>query len=224
MHRILVVEDERRMRELIADYLEEEGFEVVQAGHGEEAIAKLRVHPPGLIILDIMMPGMDGFEVCRRIREESDAVIVMLTAKSEDEDKLYGYELGADDYVTKPFSPKVLTAKVKALLNRWDRRGGEHSQEREWPELAIDENAHEVRLNGRLLPLSPKEYDLLLFFSGKPNMVWTREVLLDQIWGMDYFGDVRTVDTHIKRLRQKLGDKACWIQTVRGNGYKFQYM
>ncbi|MBP1967164.1 response regulator [Paenibacillus aceris] len=218
---ILIVEDERRMRELIADYLEEEGFEISQADNGYEALDQVRLHPPDLVVLDIMMPGMDGFEVCKHIRNHSKAIIVMLTAKSEEEDKLHGYELGADDYVTKPFSPKVLTAKIKALLNRWiSQEDGDQRIKNQ--DIEIDEKAHEVYIRGELLELSPKEYDLLLFFTDHPNVVLTRDALLDRIWGMDYYGDVRTVDTHIKRLRKKLGDKADCIQTVRGNGYKFQ--
>ncbi|CAG7640200.1 Transcriptional regulatory protein SrrA [Paenibacillus solanacearum] len=218
---ILIVEDERRMRELIADYLEEEGFDIRQAANGYEAMDQVRSSPPDLVVLDLMMPGMDGYEVCKQIRHHCQAIVIMLTAKSEEEDKLLGYELGADDYVTKPFSPKVLIAKIKAFLNRWTAQD-DSGMTAHASDLEIDEQAHEVRLRGTLLELSPKEYDLLLFFVQRPNVVLTRDVLLDRVWGMDYFGDVRTVDTHIKRLRKKLGTTADCIQTVRGNGYKYQ--
>lgn len=219
--RVLIVEDEKRMRELIADYLIEEDLEVIEASHGNEAIELARRYPPNLVVLDIMMPGIDGFEVCKRLRKESNAIIVMLTAKSEEEDKLYGYELGADDYITKPFSPKVLTAKIKALLTRWNFQEDAEANT-ELIDFVIDEQAHEVRIHGELLELSPKEYDLLLFFTNHRNIVLTRDILLDRVWGMDYYGDLRTVDTHVKRLRKKLGDKASCIHTVRGNGYKFK--
>lgn len=218
---ILIVEDEPRMRELIADYLEEEGFHSIQATNGYEALEHARNTPPDLVILDIMMPGIDGFEVCKQLRTHSQTFIIMLTARSEDADKLYGYELGADDYVTKPFSPKVLIAKIKALLSRWyalDERSLLHHDQH----FVINEQAYEVHLNGKLLELSPKEYELLLLFSQHPNSVLTRDTLLDRIWGMDYFGDTRTIDTQIKRLRKKLGDHADYIQTVRNIGYKFQ--
>lgn len=218
---ILIVEDEPRMRELVADYLEEEGYHIIQAANGYEALEHARHTPPDLVVLDIMMPGIDGFEVCKQLRSHSQTIIVMLTARSEEEDKLYGYELGADDYVTKPFSPKVLTAKIKALLSRWHVHDGA-AELKKHHDLEINEQAHEVYLYGKLLELSPKEYELLLFFYQHPNIVLTRDTLLDRLWGIDYFGDARTVDTQIKRLRKKLGDKSDYIQTVRNNGYKFQ--
>lgn len=218
---ILIVEDEPRMRELVADYLEEEGFEIIQAANGYEALEHARHTPPDLVVLDIMMPGIDGFEVCKQLRTHSQTIIVMLTARWEEEDKLYGYELGADDYITKPFSPKILTAKIKALLSRWTPHE-EPTQLKNHRDLEINEQAHEVHLCGELLELSPKEYELLLFFSHHPNRVLTRDTLLNRLWGMDYYGDARTVDTQIKRLRKKLGDKSDYIQTVRNIGYKFQ--
>ncbi|WP_438348479.1 response regulator transcription factor [Paenibacillus sp. FA6] len=218
---ILIVEDEPRMRELIADYLEEEGFDIIQAANGHEALEHAHRTPPDLVVLDIMMPGMDGFEVCRHLRSHSQTIIVMLTARSEEEDKLYGYELGADDYVTKPFSPKILIAKIKALLSRWNSQDGS-TQLKEHRDLEINEQAHEVHLYRKRLELSPKEYELLLLFSQHPNHVLTRDTLLNRIWGIDYFGDPRTVDTQIKRLRKKLGNQSGCIQTVRNIGYKFQ--
>ncbi|MCR8658676.1 response regulator transcription factor [Paenibacillus endoradicis] len=218
---ILIVEDEPRMRELVADYLEEEGYHIVQAANGFEALEHARHTPPDLVILDIMMPGIDGFEVCKQLRTHSQTIIVMLTARSDDSDKLYGYELGADDYVTKPFSPKLLIAKIKALLNRWNTLN-ELSPPNNNQAIVISEHAHEVHLNGELLDLTPKEYELLLLFSQHPNSVLTRDNLLDRLWGMDYFGDTRAVDTQIKRLRKKLGNNADCIQTVRNIGYKFQ--
>lgn len=208
------------MRELISDYLEDEGYDVLQAGGGEEAVNMLDGQSVDLVVLDVMMPGKDGFEVCEEIRALSDAIIVMLTARAEEEDELTGYSYGADDYITKPFSLKVLSAKIRALLNRWKNEEAEGLSGND--RLVIDDTAREVRKDGIDIPLTSKEFELLRFLADHPNQVLTRDIILDRVWGMDYYGDVRTVDTHIKRLRRKLGDEAGRIVTVRGNGYKYR--
>lgn len=218
---ILIVDDEVLVRELIADYLIDEGYQVLQAANGEDALKTLREQEVDLVILDFMMPGMDGLEVCTKLRTFSSALVIMLTAKSEDEDKLSGYESGADDYVTKPFSPKVLSRKIGVLLQRFRdaKRGG---QDEDPPYFVIDDAAWELRIGGEPVPLSSKEFDLINYLAKHPNQVLTRDNLLDAIWGFDYYGDVRAVDTSIKRLRRKLGAEAGRIVTVRGNGYKYQ--
>jgi len=217
---IMVVEDEPRMQDLICDYLQEQPFRLLRARDGRQALEAFAKDPADLVILDVMMPFVDGFEVCRTLRRKSDVLIVILTAKSEEADKLLGYELGADDYVTKPFSPKVLVAKVRALLKRAERSGSDVDAALvRAGDLEINEATFEARLRGEPLALTPKEFDLLLFMCRNRNLVLSRDQLLDSVWGHDYFGDVRTVDTHVKRLRQKLGHCADWIRTVRGNGY-----
>jgi DNA-binding response OmpR family regulator len=225
--KVLIVEDERRIRELIADYLEEEGLGWCECDRGDIALDRFLQYEPQLVILDILMPGLDGYDVCEAIRSKSEVPIIFLTAKSEEDDELLGYDLGADDYVTKPFSPKVLVAKVKALLKRSDTAGkavpNESGDERvEMEELMLNVTAREAELGGSPLVLSPKEFDLLLHFSRNRNRVLSRDMLLDAVWGYDYEGDIRTVDTHVKRLRQKLGDRAEWIVTLRGNGYRMK--
>jgi len=223
---VLIVEDERKLRELIADYLDSEGLAWCEAASGDEAVSVFRDVSPDLVILDIMMPGLDGYDVCEEIRKQSDVPILFLTAKSEEDDKLLGYDLGADDYMTKPFSPKVLAAKVKALLRRADSARGDREEAEgrrfDLGRLRIDVPGREALLDGRPLPLSPKEFDLLLFFVRHRNIVLSRDRLLENVWGFDYEGDARTVDTHVKRLRQKLGAGANWIATLRGNGYRFK--
>ncbi|MBN2983818.1 response regulator transcription factor [Cohnella algarum] len=225
--KVLIVEDERRIRELIADYLEEEGLGWRECARGDKALEAFRKEAPDLVILDILMPGLDGYDVCEAIRAESDVPIVFLTAKSEEDDKLLGYDLGADDYMTKPFSPKVLAAKVKALLKRAEAAkkaegGGAAGERLDMGELTLDVTAREAALEGKPLTLSPKEFDLLLHFVRNRNRVLSRDMLLNAVWGYDYEGDIRTVDTHVKRLRQKLGDRAEWIATLRGNGYRMK--
>jgi len=227
--KVLIVEDERRIRELIADYLEEEGLDWCECARGDTALDAFRQHSPRLVILDILMPGLDGYDVCEAIRAESDVPIIFLTAKSEEDDKLLGYDLGADDYVTKPFSPKVLAAKVKALLKRTEtaKKPATDGTGGEWMEvegLTLDAAAREAALHGKPLVLSPKEFDLLLYFVRNRSRVLSRDMLLNGVWGYDYDGDIRTVDTHVKRLRQKLGDRAEWIVTLRGNGYRMKVM
>lgn len=220
MEKILVVEDEDRMRKLISTYLKRETYEVLEAADGIEAIDIFNSEETSLAILDIMIPLVDGWRVCRAIREKSSIPIIILTAKSEEEDKLLGYELGADDYVTKPFSPKVLVAKVKALLKRVNSK--ELISENDFDGLIINEASHEVMLKGKEIYLSPKEYELLIYLSKNVGIVLSRNKILDNVWGKDYYGDLRTVDTHVKRLREKLQDKASLINTVRGSGYKFE--
>ncbi|WP_269144198.1 MULTISPECIES: response regulator transcription factor [Clostridium] len=220
MEKILVVEDEDRMRKLISTYLERESYEVLQAADGIEAIDIFNSEEVSLAILDIMIPLVDGWRVCRSIREKSSIPVIILTAKSEEEDKLLGYELGADDYVTKPFSPKVLVAKVKALLKRVN--GKELDNQSNFDGLTINEISHEVVLQGKQIYLSPKEYELLIYFSRNLGIVLSRDKILDNVWGKDYYGDLRTVDTHVKRLREKLEDRAYLINTIRGSGYKFE--
>lgn len=220
MEKILVVEDEERMRKLVMTYLKRENYEVLEAGDGIEAIDIFRRENVSLVVLDIMIPLVDGFRVCKGIREHSSVPIILLTAKSEEEDKLLGYDLGADDYVTKPFSPKVLVAKIKALLKRTNFV--EMTTENDYDGLVINEVSHEIAIDGKEVYLSPKEYELLIYFSRNKGIALTRDKILDNVWGNDYYGDLRTVDTHVKRLREKLQNKAYLISTVRGSGYKFE--
>lgn len=219
---LLLVEDEARMRILISDYLKREAYNLLEASNGVEALKIFNANTIDLVILDIMMPYLDGWDVCKAIRRTSDVPIILLTAKSEEEDKLLGYELGADDYITKPFSPKVLVAKVKVLLKRMEQKQNIKSDILSFDGLTIDELSHEVRIDNQTAMLTPKEYDLLLFLVKNKGIALSRDKILDSVWGMDYYGDARTVDTNIKRLREKLGSKAEMIATVRGSGYKFE--
>ena len=223
---ILIVEDEERMRKLLRDYFKSSGFSTLEAENGVEALKVFKENKIDLLILDIMMPYMDGFTVCNKVRKTSETPIIILTAKGEEEDKLLGYELGADDYVTKPFSPKILVAKAKALLKRSSSVEIDNSQNNlnimSFNGLKINEASHVVTINGEEILLSPKEYDLLLYFAKNVDIALSRDTILDKVWGFDYFGGLRTVDTHVKRLREKLKDKADYIVTVRGSGYKFE--
>jgi len=212
---IMIVEDELKMRTLLVDYLSHAGYATVEAADGGEALRLFEERPIDLVILDIMMPKLDGYAVCRSLRQRSDVWIVLLTAKSEEYDKLRGYDLGADDYITKPFSPKVLVAKINALMKRMDDDVPADGFE-------LIPEARELRIDGRVVPLSRNEFELLHFLYRHPNIALTREQILDHVWGFDYDGDFRTVDTHIKRLRQKLDGKAGLIATVKGYGYKLQ--
>lgn len=220
--RILVADDEERMRKLISAYLMKEGYETIEAENGSQAVTLFKSHSIQLVILDIMMPVMDGYTACREIRKLSNVPIVFLTAKGEDEDKLIGFELGTDHYVTKPFNMRLLLAQVKSLLNRVYNSETQPKKEHFFQGLTIDELSHKVSIDGNALNLSPKEYDLLLYFANNKDIVLTREKILDYIWGVDFYGDFRTVDSHIKRLREKLGEKAYLISTVRGTGYIFE--
>lgn len=220
---VMIVEDELKMRRLLVDYLSHEGYATVEAANGWEALERFEPERTDLVLLDVMMPYMDGFAVCKAMREKSDVRIVLLTAKAEDYDKLQGYGLGADDYVTKPFSPKVLMAKIKALFKRMDAYASSDTEVTiRLDGLELDPAAHEIRLDGKPVPFARKEYELLLYLLRNRNITLSREQILDQVWGFDYEGDIRTVDTHIKRLRQKLEDKAGWIATVKGYGYKLE--
>lgn len=217
---ILIVEDEDNLRRLIATYLKREMVNVFEASNGEEAFEQLLHKEMDLIILDIMLPKYDGWTICKRIRETSIVPILILTARAEESDKLFGFELGADDYMTKPFSSKELVARAKALLRRSKR--SITMEILHLNDLTIDKKSHKVFVKDKQIILSPKEYDLLIHFIHNKNQALSREVLLDGVWGYDYYGDLRTVDTHVKRLRQKLEGASDMITTVRGLGYRFE--
>lgn len=219
---VMLVEDEIRIRKLIHDYLVRENFEVLEASNGKDALDVFKQRNMDLIILDIMMPLMDGFTFCKEIRKISSIPIMILTARSEEEDELLGYTLGADDYVTKPFSPKVLVAKVKALLKRTEEAHISTDHILSFHDLSINKMAHEVKVQDTIINLSPKEYDLLMYLVGNKDIALSRETILNSVWGYDYEGDLRTVDTNIKRLREKLLHRSNCIVTVRGSGYKFE--
>ncbi len=219
---ILIVEDEYRMRHLIAGYLNKEGFNVIEAVDGIDALEKFKPGKVDLILLDIMMPRLDGLAVCSAIRKQSNVYIILLTAKSQEEDKILGYEIGADDYITKPFSIKVLIAKVKALIKRLDTNTSLNNDIYEIGGLVINELSHSVAVDSESIDLSPKEYDLLLYLVKNQGILLSRDTILNGVWGYDYDGDLRTVDTHIKRLRQKLKGIAYLISTIRSGGYKFE--
>jgi len=222
MKKVLLVEDEARMRMIVKDYLENDGFEVVEAKDGMEAINRFREEEVDIILLDLMIPYLDGFAVCKEIRETSDIPIIIITAKEEDEDKIKGFNLGADEYVTKPFSPKVLVARVHSLLKRVEGSIGVKKEIIRIGIIEINKLSYEVKVNDEIIVLSPKEYELLTFLVRNKNKVMTREVILDNIWGYDYYGDLRTVDTHIKKLRNKLGDGSNYIKTIIRAGYMFE--
>lgn len=221
-HKVLVVEDEFRMRELIVAYFKKEGYEVLETDNGNDAIEIFESQQLDIIILDVMIPGMYGWEVCKYIRQTSDVPIIMLTAKSEEDDKLLGFDLGADEYVTKPFSPKVLMARTRNLLKRV--RGEITSGEgvTHIAGLTINTLSYEVKVDGKVINTSPKEYELLYYLVENKNRVCTREKILDRVWGYDYMGDYRVVDTHIKKLRSKLGESAKMIKTIIRVGYMFE--
>ncbi|MGN4870739.1 response regulator transcription factor [Bacillus cereus group sp. MYBK120-1] len=220
---VLLVEDERRLREIVSDYFRNEGFEVIEAEDGKKALELFAEHEIDLIMLDIMLPEIDGWSVCRRIRKESAVPIIMLTARSDEDDTLLGFELGADEYVTKPFSPKVLVARAKTLLKRADGAVGV-VEENAMSLAGIEVNrlSRTVLVDGEEIILTHKEFELLVYLMENKGIVLSRQHLLDQLWGYDYYGDDRTVDTHIKKLRNKLGDKAKHIGTVIRVGYKFE--
>lgn len=224
MLKILLVDDDPNIRQLVNLYLVKEGFEVIMASRGDEALKLFKESPPNLMLLDIMLPGMDGWQVCREVRKVSNIPIIMLTAKDETFDKVLGLELGADDYVVKPFDMKELVARIKAVSRRF-QAADTPERELSFPGLTINIDQYTVKYMGRELEMPPKELELLYFLASHPGMVFTREQLLEQVWGYDYFGDSRTVDVHVKRLREKLteGEKLGWmIKTVWGVGYKFE--
>ncbi len=220
---VLVVDDDVNICELIRLYLEKEGFEVLAVHNGKSAMDVFVDSAPNIVILDIMLPGMDGWQVCREIRKISNIPIIMLTAKGETFDKVLGLELGADDYIVKPFDPKELVARVKAVLRRYERTDFD-VKEVVFPNLVINKSTYVVKLNGKEIDLPPKELELLYFLASNPNKVFTREQLLENVWGYDFYGDSRTVDVHIKRLRGKLDQPGqVWqLKTVWGVGYKFE--
>lgn len=219
--KVLVVDDESRMRKLVRDFLVKKDFEVLEAGDGAEAIdVFFATKDIALVILDVMMPKMDGWQVCREIRSYSQVPIIMLTAKSDERDELLGFELGVDEYISKPFSPKILVARVEAILRRTSglaaddviRAGG----------IEVNKAAHEVTIDGRSIELSYKEFELLTYFMENQGIALSREKILNSVWNYDYFGDARTIDTHVKKLRSKLGAKGDYIKTIWGMGYKFE--
>ncbi|MCA1065896.1 response regulator transcription factor [Rossellomorea sp. AcN35-11] len=219
---ILVVEDEDRMREIISDYLKSNHFSVIEASDGQQALTIFEQENVDLIVLDIMMPNMDGWSVCKKIRKDSDVPIIILTARSDEEDELMGLELGADEYVTKPISPKVLVARAVNLLKRANGTLGKASSTVKIGRMEILKNARIVKIDDEKLAFSQKEYDLLLYLIENKGTVLSREMILNRIWGFDYFGDERVVDTHIKKIRRKLKAQATKIQTVIGVGYRFE--
>ena len=219
--KILVVDDESRMRKLVKDFLEREGFEVLEAGDGMEAMEIFYEEKEiALIILDVMMPKMDGWQVCREIRQYSKVPIIMLTAKSDEKDELQGFDLGVDEYITKPFSPKILVARVEAILRRSNVLAADDTMEAGGIEL--NKAAHEVLIDGKSVELSYKEFELLAYFMSNQGVALSRERILNNVWNYDYFGDARTIDTHVKKLRSKLGAKGEYIKTIWGMGYKFE--
>ena len=219
--KILVVDDESRMRKLVKDFLVKQNYEVLEAGDGSEALdIFFEDKDIALIILDVMMPKMDGWHVCREIRNYSKVPIIMLTARTDEQDELQGFQLGVDEYIAKPFSPKILVARVEAIL----RRTGQTLEEEnlEYGGISIDKAAHVVTVDGKPIDLSFKEFELLTYFMENKGIALSREKILNSIWNYDYFGDARTIDTHVKKLRSKMGDKGDLIKTVWGMGYKFE--
>ena len=223
--KILIADDDRNICELLKIYLEKEGCTVVLAGDGEEALSKFEAEEPDIILLDVMMPRLDGWQVCRELRKKSDCPIIMITAKGETFDKVLGLELGADDYVVKPFEPKEIVARVKAVLRRTGKANAENDKkEVSFDKLTVNMTKYELKVDGKVIDTPPKELELLFHLASNPNRVYTRDQLLDEVWGFEYYGDSRTVDVHVKRLREKLeGVSEKWsLKTVWGVGYKFE--
>ena len=219
--KILVVDDESRMRKLVRDFLEKKGYKVIEAKDGLEALEFFyKERDIALIVLDVMMPQMDGWQVLREVRESSRIPIIMLTARSEERDELLGFELGVDEYISKPFSPKILVARAEALL----RRANVYTEEtvKDIGGIEINKSAHQVKVDGKEIELSFKEFELLTFLVDNQGIALSREKILNNVWNYDYFGDARTIDTHVKKLRNKLGEKGNYIRTVWGMGYKFE--
>ncbi len=218
--KILVVDDESRMRKLVKDFLVRNNYEVMEAENGEQAVDLFFEQKDiALLILDVMMPRMDGWQVCREIRKYSKVPIIMLTAKSDEQDELLGFELGVDEYISKPFSPKILVARVEAILRR-SLQVEESSIE--IGGICVDQSAHEVKIDDKSIDLSVKEFELLSYFIKNKGVALSREKILNNVWNYDYFGDARTIDTHVKKLRSKMGDKGDYIKTIWGMGYKFE--
>jgi DNA-binding response OmpR family regulator len=222
--KILVVDDDRNISELLGLYLEKEGFKAVFAYDGLEAVKKFDEESPDITLLDIMLPGIDGWQVCREIRKRSDKPVIMITAKGETFDKVLGLELGADDYIVKPFDTKEVVARIKAVLRRFSTTAESDVKEVRYENLVVNLTNYELRINGEHVDAPPKELELLYYLASNPNRVFTRDQLLDEVWGFEYYGDSRTVDVHVKRLREKLEGKSDkWsLKTVWGVGYKFE--
>ncbi len=219
--KILVVDDESRMRKLLKDFLEREGYRVIEAADGLEAMERFYEDKEiALLILDVMMPKMDGWQVCREVRQSSKVPIIMLTARSEERDELQGFELGVDEYIAKPFSPKILVARAEAVLRRAHALDAEQTLNAGG--ISVDKSAHQVKIDGTETELSYKEFELLTYFIENQGIALSREKILNNVWNYDYFGDARTIDTHVKKLRNKLGDKGNYIKTIWGMGYKFE--
>ena len=218
--KVLMVDDEARMRKLVKDFLAIKGYRVIEAEDGEQAVdIFFKEKDIGLVILDVMMPKMDGWEVCRTLRRYSQVPIIMLTARSEERDELLGFELGVDEYISKPFSPKILVARIEAILRRGNAGTGEIL---EAAGIRVDKDAHDASVDGQPVDLSNKEFELLIYFMENQGMALSREKILNNVWNYDYFGDARTIDTHVKKLRSKLGEKGEFIKTIWGMGYKFE--
>ena len=218
--KVLMVDDEARMRKLVKDFLAIKGYRVIEAEDGEQAVdIFFKEKDIGLVILDVMMPKMDAWEVCRTLRRYSQVPIIMLTARSEERDELLGFELGVDEYISKPFSPKILVARIEAILRRGNAGTGEIL---EAAGIRVDKDAHEASVDGQPVDLSNKEFELLIYFMENQGMALSREKILNNVWNYDYFGDARTIDTHVKKLRSKLGEKGEFIKTIWGMGYKFE--
>ena len=218
---ILIVDDEARMRKLIKDFLTAKGFSILEAEDGEKALEVFEENKNkiNLILLDVMMPKLDGWSVLRQIRQESKVPIVMLTARGEEQDELFGFELGVDEYISKPFSPKILVARVETILKRANQNAKEI---KEYGGIEIDKEGRTVKVDGKLLELSLREYELLIYLVDNENIALSRDRILNNVWNYDYYGDSRTIDSHIKKIRHKLGKKGKYIKTMRGIGYKFE--
>ena len=224
--KVLIVEDDKNISDLLQLYLQKEGYTVVAAADGGDGLSKFRAESPDLVLLDLMMPVMDGWAVCKAIRAESKTPVIMLTAKGETDDKVLGLKTGADDYITKPFEMKEVLARIEAVLRRADRAPEVKVRKLSFDKLTIDMDAFELTVDGKKVDTPPKEMELLFYLASSPNRVYTRNQLLDEVWGFDYFGDSRTVDVHVKRLREKLegvSEKWC-LKTVWGVGYKFEVL
>lgn len=219
--KVLVVDDESRMRKLVRDFLVKSNYDVIEAGDGEEALDRFFANKDiALIVLDVMMPKLDGWQVCKEIRSYSKVPIIMLTARTDEQDELHGFQMGVDEYISKPFSPKILVARVEAILRRSNKLTQEESVE--VGGIKIDKMAHMVTVEGERVDLSYKEFELLTYFVENTGIALSREKILNHVWNYDYFGDARTIDTHVKKLRSKLGTKGEYIKTIWGMGYKFE--
>ena len=218
---ILIVDDESRIRKLIKDFIEQEEYSVLEAGDGEEAVEQFEanINKVKLVILDVMMPKQDGWSALRQIRQISNVPVIMLTARSEEQDELFGYELGVDEYVSKPFSPKILIAKIKAILQRTSPK---ETEKKNYDGIEIDTEGRNIKVDGKQIELSLREYELLKYLLDNENVALSRDKILNNVWNYDYYGDSRTIDSHIKKIRHKLGKKGKYIKTMRGVGYKFE--